>query len=117
MTKYIILTVLCGFFSISSLAQQVAVYDRSDLQPISQVTITNRQRTAMVVTDRLGKADIGVFRETDSLFFTHVAYQKYAATWHSLEKAGYRIYLTENIIKLDEFVISANRVRKSPSGS
>ena len=115
MKKYFLTAALCGLIAISAGAQHVTVCDRSDLQPISAVTITNSGNTALVVTDNQGKADLGVFADSDSLFFTHVAYQKYSTTRSSLEKAGFRIFMTENIIRLDEFVISANRVEEKRS--
>ena len=92
--------------------QKIKVLDKSDLQPIIQVTVTNSQKSVMVVTDGMGIADLTGFSEDDSLFFSHVAFQPYQTKKSSMNSAGNTVYLVENIIKLDEFVFSANRTEE-----
>jgi hemoglobin/transferrin/lactoferrin receptor protein len=89
--------------------QKVKVLDKSDLQPINQVTITNVQKSLMVITDGTGMAEISGFSDTTSLFFSHLAFQSSALKKSSIIAAGNTVYLVENIIRLDEFVYSANR--------
>ena len=96
-------------------AQTLTVYDRSDLQPVSQVSITNASRSILTVTDQTGRADISRFSDSDSLFITHVAYQPLVMTRKAAGEKGYKVYLTENVIRLDEFVISANKVEEKRS--
>ena len=95
-------------------AQQVKVLDKSDLQPISQVNIANPSKTVMVVTNDLGKADLSAFSGTDSLVFTHVAFQTVKTIKSNLSPSGV-VYMTENVIKLDEFVITGNRAEEKRS--
>lgn len=110
-----IVTALYVSLTFSTTAQQVKVLDKSDLQPISQVNITNTSKTTMVVSDAQGIADISGFNESDSLFFTHVTFQSFRTTKPKLAVQNYTVYLTENIIRLDEFVISANKVEEKKS--
>jgi hemoglobin/transferrin/lactoferrin receptor protein len=99
-------------FVLSGSAQQIVVLDKSDLQPISQVNITNVSKTTMVITDNLGNADLSTFAANDSLFFSHVAFQPYGIAKSRLGSVKNTIYLTENVIKLDEVVFTANRVEE-----
>ena len=97
---------------LNSQAQQIVVLDKSDLQPISQVTISNFQKNLLVVTDVTGKADISAFSDTSMLHFSHVAYQTLNLKKIQLTGKAPKVYLTENVIRLDEFVISANKVQE-----
>lgn len=99
---------------IATQAQVVKLLDKSDLQPISQVTITNKGGSVQVVTDDAGIASLSGFSPSDSLVFSHVAYQQIRLVKSSIDASG-NVYLTENIIKLDEFVISGNRAEEKRS--
>ncbi|MFH1937017.1 MAG: TonB-dependent receptor, partial [Bacteroidota bacterium] len=118
MMKKISLPVLLFISALSTIhlsGQQVTVLDRSDLQPIEQVSITNKDHSSLVVTNSQGRADLSVFSSSDTLFFTHIAFQPFSATKRELSGPGSRVYLTEHIIRLDEFVISANRTQQKKS--
>ncbi|MDP1622277.1 MAG: TonB-dependent receptor [Bacteroidales bacterium] len=112
-----ILTILSTLLFVVTIAlhgQQVKVFDKSDLQPISQVSITNIGKTIMAITDMNGVADLTDFAATDSLEFNHVAFQKMRLVKSRIPANG-KIYLTENVIKLEEFVISGTRTEKKRS--
>jgi len=102
-------------FTVTTTAQQVTVLDRSDLQPIDQVSITNQTHSVLVITNFRGIADISGFGSSDTLYFTHVAFQPYIASRKELITPNTKIYLTEHVIRLDEFVISANRNQEKKS--
>jgi hemoglobin/transferrin/lactoferrin receptor protein len=113
----IIKTIFCVFlflFTVVLHGQQVKVFDKSDLQPINQVSISNTGKTLMVITNTDGVADISGFAAGDSLYFTHVAFQPLKFLKSGLPSSG-KIYLTENVIKLDEFVITGNRTEEKKS--
>lgn len=114
MRNIIMLFIVFGFVVVSSKAQQVKVLDKSDLQPISQVNITNASKSALVITDDQGKADLTGFQANDSLFFTHVAFQPLKMLKSNMSSTN-TVYLIENIIKLDEFVITGNRAEEKRS--
>jgi hemoglobin/transferrin/lactoferrin receptor protein len=112
MKNIIILLIFFGFVVVSSRAQQIKVLDKSDLQPIGKVNITNAEKTLMVTTNQLGIADITAFGAGDSLYFTHVAFQPLKTVKSGLAST---IYLSEFIIALDEFVYVANREEQKRS--
>ena len=110
-------TYISIFFVLVTFAvqgQKVKVLDKSDLQPISQVSISNSGKTKMVITNTDGVADLNGFSENDSLFFSHVAFQTGKMVKSKLPSTN-AVYLTENVIKLDEFVITGNRVEEKRS--
>ncbi|MEI7726972.1 MAG: TonB-dependent receptor [Bacteroidota bacterium] len=109
-----IISVFLIFFAAALQAQQVKVFDKSDLQPISQVSISNQGKTHMVITNTDGVADLTGFNSTDSLYFTHVAFQSFKVLKSGMPSSS-KIYLTENVIKLDEFVITGNRSEEKRS--
>ena len=99
---------------MSSKAQQIKVLDKSDLQPISQVNITNASKSVLVITNEKGEADLAGFKDSDSLYFTHVVFQP-VKMLKSYMSSSNTVFLVENIIKLDEFVVTGNRTEEKRS--
>ncbi len=114
MKRYTIIFIAFIFTVSLSFGQKVKVLDRSDLQPISEVAVTNLAKSLMVVTSDNGVADLSGFGENDSLIFTHVAFQPVRLIKSKLPPSG-TIYLTENVIKLDEYVVTGNRTEEKRS--
>ncbi|MEI7980751.1 MAG: TonB-dependent receptor [Bacteroidota bacterium] len=112
--KHIHITLAFVFIIISGFGQKIKVLDKSDLQPIGQINISNQQKSLLVITDANGIADLSAFPATDSLLFSHVAFQSLRILKSNLPSNN-TIYLIENIIKLDEFVYTANRVEEKKS--
>lgn len=108
----IILILIISEFQIG-FSQTVKILDKSDLQPINNVSIYNAQKTKTVNSDIKGNADISLFDENDTLYFTHISYQLFAISKKDIGKLDYKILLTENIIKLDEIVFSANKAEEA----
>jgi len=101
--------------SFSLNGQQIIVLDKSDLQPIDQVSVTNQSNTHLVVSNMLGEADLSGFSMSDTLVFTHIAFQPIIVVKKELPATGGKVYMTEHVIRLDEFVISANRTKEKKS--
>jgi hemoglobin/transferrin/lactoferrin receptor protein len=115
MNKNKILILLFSILVFLAKGQTIQVLDKSDLQPIQGVTITNTSKSAMVVTDNRGQADISAFGPDEMLGFSHVAFQVFEASKSAVLQAGSKVFLTENMIRLDEFVITANRSEEKKS--
>lgn len=115
MKKLTILILILFATGLAVNAQQVKVIDKSDLQPIGQVNISNLAKTVLVVTDYQGIADLSGFAQTDSLVFSHVAYSTVKTTKATILKTNNTVSLTENVISLDEFVYSANKTEEKRS--
>ncbi len=111
--KSIILSLLI-LIAGTSVAQQVKVLDRSDLQPIGGVNIHNEAKTYAVITNSDGVADLSGAPAGEQLYFNHVAYQSVNMLKSALPADG-KVYMTENVIKLDELVVTGNRTLEPKS--
>ncbi|TRZ74538.1 MAG: TonB-dependent receptor, partial [Bacteroidetes bacterium] len=109
---YIITFVL---FALAMQGQTVKILDRSDLQPVEGVTITNLAKTVMAVTGVTGTADISAFTGSDMIYLNHVAFQPVKISLPELKAQSFTIFMTEDIIRLDEFVVSANKTEEKRS--
>jgi len=109
-----LMSVFLIFFTAAMEGQQVKVLDKSDLQPITQVSISNPGKTRMAITNIDGIADLTGFAASDSLLFNHVAFQSFWIMKSGIPSSGV-IYLIENVIKLEEFVITGNRTEEKRS--
>jgi len=68
------LTFLVMLITVTSLAQQVQVISKSDLQPVANCMIYNQDKSASITTDNRGTADLSKFKSTDMLTFSHVSF-------------------------------------------
>jgi hemoglobin/transferrin/lactoferrin receptor protein len=114
MKRYICIILFFLGITLSLNAQQVTVLDKSDLQPVGQVNITNAGKTIMATTNASGMADLTGFATGDTLFFSHVAFQMVKMVKSGLP-SNHKVFLTENVIKLDAFVYTANRKEEKKS--
>ena len=102
-------------FAVSSLAQQVHVISKSDLQPVSNCLIYNADKSVSITTDNNGNADLSKFKETDKLTFSHISFitAEYNKSFFTAKTTD--IELTLAVINLKEVVLSANKVEEKYS--
>ncbi len=112
MLKYLILFAAVVLAAFSACAQKITVLDKSDLQPVANVTVYNLQNNVVRITNDKGEADISDFAENDTLFFKHLAYQVWKSAKKDLKTIQFKVLLTDNIIRLNEVVLSANKVEE-----
>jgi len=93
-------------------AQTVEVLDQSDLQPIQGVTIYVSRTHQQITTSQKGTADLSAFALDDTLSFRHLSYQPLRITRKDIASKNYKVYLTDAVVKLDEVVLSANKVEE-----
>ncbi len=99
--------------TVTSFAQTIKVIDKSDLQPIANVVVLGK--TLSATTNKGGNVDISKFAQEEILIFKHVAYQTITISKKDIIAAGNVVMLTDNIIKLEEFVLSANKALENKS--
>ncbi len=93
---------------ITTYAQEVKLIDLTDLQPIEDVFIyCGTEKSAL--SDENGKADLQGFSSTDIIIFQHRSYKSKGMTLRQIEKAGWVVKLEENLVKVNEVVVSMNR--------
>jgi hemoglobin/transferrin/lactoferrin receptor protein len=110
-----LITFLLLLYAVTSIAQHVRVISKSDLQPVSNCSIYNSDKTISVTTDNNGKADLSRFNNTDKLTFTHVSFVtvEYNKSYFTAKLT--EIELTVAVINLKEVVLSANKVEEKYS--
>ena len=103
------LLLLCAGISF---AQQVRVISKSDLQPVSNCSIYNSDKSVSTTTDNRGVADLSIFKNSDKLTFTHISFipVNYERSFFTAKTTD--IELTIAVINLQEVVLSANKTEE-----
>lgn len=99
-----VLIVLIGHFSY---AQKCVIVDKDSEFPISNVQITNEDRTMSVVSDRNGIADLSGFEEMELLIFHHVSYVELELLKKQIRKEFTTVFLQYKSELLKEVFLSA----------
>lgn len=107
---YILLGLL--FTGLIAKSQFIQIIDKSDKQSIQNAMIYNSLKSKIATTDIKGYADISSFDENDTIIIKHISYQVLYTNKSDLIKNDYKVYLYDNIVKLEEFVLSANRYKQ-----
>ena len=110
--KYLILICIGVFTSFSITAQTLKVYDKTNLQPIANVSIEAGENLK-ITTNTEGKADLVAFKNATEIWFIHPDYTVKMYSYKTLESMNFRIGLSENSFVLDEVIVSANRFQES----
>lgn len=107
-----LITLFFLLYAAASIAQQVRVINKSDLQPVSNCSIYNSDKTISFTTDNKGIADISKFKNKDKLSFTHISFLpvEYEKSFFTAPISD--IELTVAVINLQEVVLSANKTEE-----
>ena len=106
------ITILFLLLTSISFAQKARVLSKTDLQPISNCSIYNADKSVSVTTDNKGVADISIFSTNDKLTFSHISFYpvEFKKSYFSAKITD--IQLTVAVINLQEVVLSANKVEE-----
>jgi len=99
---------------IPSQAQSVKVVDATTLQSIPDVGVFNLERNKFSQTNEEGEADLSMFGVGEIIEFQHPSYKNQVFPLHDVLMAG-TIRLSEEIIRIDEVIISANKFEQLAS--
>ena len=95
-------------FPLHLLSQVITVFDQQTGKPVPDVFIYNKAKSITMVTDYAGKADIAVFKQSEAIFFQHLSYYLGKYQYNDFHPSHFRVMLNEQLIDLDEIVVSAN---------
>lgn len=96
--------------SITALAQNITVRDKSTREPIPNVIIKDKNNVT-TVSDIKGNADLSNLDKSDSLIVYHFSYfSRKISVIGDME-----VNLTAKLIQLDEFIFAANRNKEKKS--
>jgi len=95
-----------------SFAQQVRVISKADLQPVSNCSVYNSEKSISTITDNKGIADLSKFKNTDKLTFSHISFLPVDFEKSFFTAQTTDIELTVAVINLQEVVLSANKTEE-----
>jgi len=107
--RLLIVVVFALFFITDNAAQSITVLSRSNNQPIPSVTLYNKTKSKTTVTDFDGIADISIFSETETLYFSHISHIEVSFTKSQILKLSNIIYLEIDDNQLSEVIISVSK--------
>lgn len=109
MKKQYLLLVVFVMSVFSAQTQIIKVLDWQRNTPLEFVTINSTKAGVSALTSQSGMADITMFKDADSIFFSRLGHQNIVTSWQALVVDNFVIYMRESNYSLDEVVISATR--------
>ncbi len=106
-----ILLIICLTISLNAFSQKLVIKDFQENTIIPNVTVYNIKRTITVLSNFDGNLDLSVFKETDTLIFSHVSYEKLQISVNKILKSV--LYLNPNTQVLSEIILSVGRNREN----
>ena len=106
-----ILLIICLTISLNAFSQKLVIKDFQENTIIPNVTVYNIKKTITVLSDFNGNLDLSAFKETDTLIFSHVSYEKLQISVNKISKSV--IYLNPNTQVLSEIILSVGRNREN----
>jgi len=113
--RNLLLMILITLLFQPGFSQIFKVFDKSDLQPIESVVACNLDKSHTASSDKFGNINLNSFSSDESIIFTHISYQQLVATKPEIIKNKGRVLMTDNVVKLNEVVISANKMLENKS--
>ncbi|GAA4309365.1 TonB-dependent receptor [Pontixanthobacter gangjinensis] len=99
-------------FSISS-AQEITVLDNDSGQPVGNVAIYNKDKSVSVVTDKLGKADISAFSDTEVIIFKALSYIEAYRRKREIQNNSNMVLMHSSENELEQVTLSVARFKLS----
>ena len=106
-----ILLIICLTISLNAFSQKLVIKDFQENTIIPNVTVYNIKKTITVLSDFDGNLDLSAFKETDTLIFSHVSYEKLQISVNKISKSV--LYLNPNTQVLSEIILSVGRNREN----
>lgn len=103
------------FFSLNSFSQKLIIKDSKEKSIIPNVSVYNSQKSYTVLSDSEGNVDYSDFQKSDTIIFSHIAYEKFKIPIDKIPKSSSKttIYLNPNTQKLSEIILSVGRNKES----
>ncbi len=95
------------FFTTTSSAQKITIFDSTTQKAIENVYIFNSQKS--VLSNASGEANLTDFSRNEIIYFQHPAYQNIELSFDEITKQLFNIKLQSDIFPINEILISANK--------
>ena len=102
--------------SLNTFSQKLVVKDLNEGFIIPNVTIYNTKKTTTIISDFNGYLNLSEFKKSDTITFSHVAYEKLQIPVNKIlqsDKDVYDVYLSPSTQTLSEIILSVGRNRGS----
>jgi hemoglobin/transferrin/lactoferrin receptor protein len=93
--------------------QQILVIESGSNQPLNGVLIYSKDPARSIITDLEGKAEIGLFKNQESIILQLLGFESKTLSWESLSSSQFKIELTPSQIILDIAIIASSRWKQS----
>jgi hemoglobin/transferrin/lactoferrin receptor protein len=104
-----IIIIIFALLNLSAIAQIITVKDSESLKPLEFATLYCVGTDIYTVTNAKGRADISNFRDCSEIEVRMLGYVPKTISYEKLINTGYRVYLEQSSITLDQVVISASK--------
>ena len=108
----IFFVIVFSFFFSEISSQKITVLDSTNGRPIPAVLVYDLDRSERKVSNRNGTIDLNVFKNSDSIVFTHIVFQRKVISYNSI-KNNDEIILSPKALGLNEVVLSVSRNRQN----
>src|SRR4030095_5395747 len=104
------------FISLTAFSQKVTVIDKSTLQPIENVVLSDsKDPKNSVTTNSLGMAEVSVLKNSAALNIEAEGYMTKITTYSGIESSKFIIQLTDRSYTTDEIVVSTTKFDQDKS--
>lgn len=90
-------------------AQVLSILDASNLEPMEMVSVISQSPKIELTSDARGQVNIASLKGASEIEIRLLGFQNIKTSFKSLEAAGFKVYMEELVLNLDQAVISANR--------
>ena len=104
----IFFSLLFILFCSEVLSQKITILDSTSGRPIRGALVFDIEKTTRSVSNRNGLINLNKFKDSDSIVFTHIVYERKTLLYNSL-KEGDNIILSPKALGLNEVVLSVSR--------
>lgn len=101
-----------SFFCSEISSQKITVLDSVSGRPIPAVLVYDLDRNERKVSNRNGTIDLSVFKDSDSIVFTHIVFHRKVILYKSV-KNNDKVILSPKALGLNEVVLSVSRNRQN----
>ncbi len=99
---------IINLFCYEVVSQKITIVDSTSGRPIRAVLVFDSEKINRTVSNRNGTVYLNSFKDSDSIIFAHIVYQRKAFPYKSL-KDGDKIILSPKALGLNEVVLSVSR--------
>ena len=100
--------IILNLFCSEVVSQKITIVDSTSGRPIRAVLVFDSEKINRTISNRNGTVYLNSFKDSDSIIFAHIVYQRKALTYKSL-KDGDKIILSPKALGLNEVVLSVSR--------